>query len=144
MAKQISTLDVRNRQRWRLWLAKHHASSPGVWLVFHKDHTGVKSMPYEDSVQEALCVGWIDSLIKHLDDHRYARKFTPRRPTSKWSDINRMRWMKLKAAGLLALACLAAAPTKNTYASRPAIPALPSSIAKALQAKPKAWQFSRN
>ena len=143
MAEQLITLEVRNRQRWRTWLTKHHASSPGVWLVFHKAHTGVKSIPYEDTVHEALWFGWIDSLIKRLDDDRYARKFTPRRPTSKWSDINRMRWMELKASGLLTSAGLAAAPTEHTYASRLAVPALPSYIAKSLKANPKAWEFFR-
>ena len=68
---------------------KHHASSPGVWFVFYKAHTGVKSLSYEDTVREALCFGWIDSLVKRLDDDRYALKITPRQPTSKWSDINR-------------------------------------------------------
>lgn len=101
MTTELMTLEVGNRQQWRTWLGKHHASSPGVWLVFYKEHTRVKSIPYEDSVREALCFGWIDSLIKRLDNDRYARKFTPRQPTSKWSDINRKRWVELKAAGLL-------------------------------------------
>jgi len=109
--------------------------------VFYKDHTGVKSIPYEDSVREALCFGWVDSLIKRLDDDRYARKFTPRQPTSKWSDSNRKRWAELKAAGLLRAAGLTAAPTDNTYAPRPAIPDLPAYIAKALKTNPKAWSF---
>jgi uncharacterized protein YdeI (YjbR/CyaY-like superfamily) len=59
-------------------------------------------MPYEDLVREALCFGWVDSLIKRLDDDRYAIRVTPRKPTSKWSDINRKRWNEVKAAGLLA------------------------------------------
>ena len=101
MAGNLIELDVRTREQWRQWLAKHHASSPGIWLVRHKQHTGVKSMPYEDLVREALCFGWVDSLIKRLDDDRYAIKVTPRKPTSKWSDINRRRWNELKEAGLL-------------------------------------------
>ncbi len=101
----------------------------------------MKSIPYEDSVREALCFGWIDSLIKRLDDDQYARKFTPRQPGSKWSDINRKRWVELKAAGLLTAAGLAAAPTNNTYAPRQAIPDLPAYIAKPLKANPKAWSF---
>ena len=137
------TLEVRNRQQWRAWLAKHHTSSPGVWLVLYKAHTGVKSIPYEDIVREALSFGWIDSLVKRLDDDRYALKVTPRRATSKWSDINRKRWAELKAAGLLTSAGLAAAPTSNTYAARPVIPELPVYIAKALKANPKAWKFFR-
>src|SRR5216117_1626279 len=106
---ELMTLDSRHRQQWRTWLEKHHGSSPGVWRVFYKDHTGVKSIPYEDSVREALCFGWIDSLIKRLDDDRYARKFTPRKPTSKWSDINRKHWAELKESGQLAAPGLAAA-----------------------------------
>jgi uncharacterized protein YdeI (YjbR/CyaY-like superfamily) len=112
-----------------------------VWLVFYKDHTRVKSIPYEDSVREALCFGWIDSLIQRLDDDRYARKFTPRRPASKWSEINRKRWVELEAAGLLTPAGLASAPTDNTYAPPPAIPDLPGYLAEALKANPRAWGF---
>jgi len=100
-------------------------------------------MPYEDAVREALCFGWIDSLIKRLDDDRYVVKVTRRQPTSKWSDINRRRWLELKAAGLLTSAGLAAAPTKNTYGPRPVIPDLPNYIAKAIKANAKAWKFFR-
>jgi len=140
MTAELKMLEVRNRQQWRTWLGKHQASSPGVWLVFYKDHAEVKSVPYEDSVREALCFGWIDSLIKRLDDDRYARKFTPRQPASKWSAINRKRWRDLKAAGLLTAAGLAAAPTDSTYTPQ-AIPDLPSYIANALKGNPKAWSF---
>jgi uncharacterized protein YdeI (YjbR/CyaY-like superfamily) len=140
MAGSLIELDVRTRERWRRWLAKHHASSPGVWLVRYKEHSGVKTMPYEDLVREALCFGWIDSLVRRLDDDRYAIKVTPRKPTSKWSDINRKRWSELKAAGLLAAPGLAAAPTENRYAPRPTIPELPAYIAKALKTNRKALE----
>jgi uncharacterized protein YdeI (YjbR/CyaY-like superfamily) len=141
MTAEITYADFRNRRDWRKWLEKHHASSNGVWLVFFKDHTGVKSMCYQDSLDEALCFGWIDSLIKRLDDDRYARKFTPRKPASKWSDINRKRWTELKAAGELQHAGLAAAPTDNKYGPMPRVPQLPAYIAKALRANPEAWRF---
>ena len=136
----LITLDIRTRDRWRRWLATHHASSAGVWLVRHKQHSGVTSMPYEDLVREALCFGWVDSLVKRLDDDRYAIKVTPRKPTSKWSDINRRRWNELKAAGLLAAPGLAAAPTGNRYAPRPRIPQLPAYLAKAIKTNLKAWR----
>jgi uncharacterized protein YdeI (YjbR/CyaY-like superfamily) len=140
MARNLITLDVRAREQWRQWLAKHHTSSPGVWLVRHKQHTGVKSMSYEDLVREALCFGWIDSLVKRLDDDRFAIKVTPRKPASKWSDINRRRWNELKAAGQLAVAGLDAAPTTNRYAPRPEIPELPGYLAKAFRTNPRAWK----
>jgi len=140
MAAELITLDVRTRAEWRRWLAKHHASSPGIWLLRHKQHTGVESMAYEDLVCEALCFGWVDSLIKRVDDNCYAIKVTPRKPTSKWSDINRKRWKELQAAGLLAPPGLTAAPTGNSYAARPRIPELPAYIAKAFKTNAKAWQ----
>ena len=143
MTAELKTLRVRSRPQWRAWLQQHHASSPGVWFVFYKAHTGVKSVSYEDTVREALCFGWIDSLVKRLDEDRYVLKVTPRKPTSKWSDINRQRWAELEAAGLLASAGLAAPPTGNTYAPRPVIPALPGYIAKALKANSSAWAFFR-
>ena len=141
MASNLITLDVRTRKEWRKWLTKHHASSPGIWLLRHKPHSDVKSMPYEDLVREALCFGWVDSLIKRLDDDRYAIKVTPRKPTSKWSDPNRRRWKELQAAGLLAPPGLAAAPTANRYAPKPKIPELPAYIATALKTNPSAWRF---
>ena len=140
MTADLITLDVHTRADWRRWLAKNHASSPGIWLIRHKRHTGVASMPYDDLINEALCFGWVDSLVKRLDDSCYAIKVTPRKPTSKWSDINRKRWKQLQAAGLLAAPGLAAAPTAKTYAPRPQIPELPPYFAKALKTNPKAWR----
>jgi len=141
MRAELTLLRVTNRRQWRAWLTKHHTSSPGVWLVFYKAHTGMKSIAYEDVVREALCFGWIDSLIKRLDDDRYALKVTPRQPTSKWSEKNRKRWAELEAAGQLTSAGLAAAPTDSTYAPKPVIPELPAYIARALKANSKAWKF---
>ena len=141
MATELKTLEVRDSKEWRSWLGKNHAASPGVWLVYYKDHTGIKSVPYEDSVREALCFGWVDSLIKRLDGRRYARKFTPRKSTSKWSPSNRKRWRELKAAGLLAPAGLVAAPTEKTYAPLPDVPELPDYIAAAFKRNSEAWSF---
>lgn len=139
----LELLHVTSRREWRAWLKGHHASSPGVWLVRHKAHTGIQSILYDDMVREALCFGWIDSLVKRLDADRYAVKVTPRKPTSKWSQLNRTRWMELKDAGLLTPAGLASAPTNSTYPPRPVIPELPGYIAKALKANPSAWKFFR-
>ena len=143
MAAQLELLVIESRRKWRAWLAKHHAASPGVWLIRYKEHSGIKSMSYEDLVGEALCFGWIDSLVKRLDQDRYAIKVTPRKATSRWSDLNRKRWKQLKAAGRLAPPGLAAAPTANTYAPRPHIPELPGYIGKAIRANAKAWKFFR-
>jgi uncharacterized protein YdeI (YjbR/CyaY-like superfamily) len=137
----MKTLHFKGRKEWRAWLSKHHASNPGIWCVFYKAHTGQKSILYEEMVREALCFGWIDSLVKRLDDDRYAIKVTPRKTTSKWSNLNRKRWAELKAADLLTAAGLAAAPTDNTYGAKPTIPDLPNYIAKAFKEDGKAWKF---
>ena len=141
MAETLIQLDVRTRGDWRRWLAKHHASSPGVWILRYKQHAGVTTMSYEDLVREALCFGWVDSLIKRLDESRYSIKVTPRQPTSKWSDPNRKRWKELQAAGQLTAPGLAAAPTANHYAARPKVPKLPAYIGTAFKTDPKAWTF---
>src|SRR5262245_8751550 len=140
-AQHLETVDIRSLRPWRAWLARHHASSPGIWLVFHKRHTGVASVPYEDMVREALCFGWIDSLVKRLDEDRFAIKETPRRATSRWSALNRRRWTELKAAGRLAPSGLAAPPTEKTYAPKPKVPELPAYIVRALRANAAARTF---
>jgi uncharacterized protein YdeI (YjbR/CyaY-like superfamily) len=103
----------------------------------------VRSIPYEDSVRQALCFGWVDSLVKRLDDDRYARKFTPRKADSKWSASNRKRWRELKAAGRLTAAGIAASPFGKESSRPPAIPELPAYVGAALRANAKAWAFFR-
>jgi uncharacterized protein YdeI (YjbR/CyaY-like superfamily) len=92
-------------------------------------------------VREALCFGWVDSLVKRMDEDRFAIKVTPRQRTSKWSELNRKRWTELQAAGLLEAPGLAAAPTANRYAPKPKIPELPAYIVTAFRKNRKAWNF---
>ena len=137
MPQTLPQIDIRTRAAWRAWLARHHASSPGVWLVIHKKHTGVPSVAYDDAVREALCFGWIDSLAKRLDEDRYVQKYTPRKPGSFWSDNNRKRWAELKSEKLLAAAGLAAAPTDKRYAPRPVVPDMPAYLRVGAQSEPE-------
>ena len=88
-SKMLRTFTARTGDEWRKWLAKHHDSEPEVWLVFYKKHTGRTCLSYDDALDEALCFGWVDSLVKRLDDARYALRFTRRKPDSKWSSSNR-------------------------------------------------------
>ena len=94
----VKTFVAQTADQWRKWLDEHHDSESEVWLIFHKLHTGVASIAYLDALDEALCFGWVDSLVKRLDDSRYARKFTPRKADSRWSAINRKRYAALKAS----------------------------------------------
>ena len=143
--KNMKTLQVETLEQWRKWLAGHHKSESKVWLVFHKRHTGRVSIAYEDAVAEALCFGWVDSLIKRLDDARYARKFTPRKPDSKWSALNLGRYAKLKAAGRLLPAGLSRAPNGRTY-DKPArsTAKVPRYIRDALRKSPTAAGHFKN
>jgi uncharacterized protein YdeI (YjbR/CyaY-like superfamily) len=95
----MKQLYVKTRYEWRQWLFKHHQIETEVWLVFFKKATGTPTIAYESAVEEALCFGWIDSIIKKLDDEKYARKFTPRKPNSRWSDLNKKRVKKMLGQG---------------------------------------------
>jgi uncharacterized protein YdeI (YjbR/CyaY-like superfamily) len=77
-----------SQSSFRVWMEDNYCSSPGIWMVFYKKHTGTACIEYREALEEALCFGWIDSLIKKLDEDRYARKFTPRTNHNKWSEIN--------------------------------------------------------
>lgn len=139
----LKTCAARTRKQWRHWLAKHHASQSEVWLVFNKRHTGRPSVSYDDAVEVALCFGWIDSVIRRLDDERYARKFTPRKADSRWSTANRRRYAALQARGLLAPAGVKRAPTARTGdAPRPS-KTVPRYIEQAVRANPAAWGYFR-
>ncbi len=130
----MKTLLVRTRDQWRDWLTEHHASQSEVWLIFHKQHTGVVSIDYKDALDEALCFGWVDSLVKRLDDRRYARKFTPRRADSRWSAVNRKRYAELKTKGRLKPPGIARSPTGRGSAPRPARLEIPSKLPEYIQA----------
>ena len=88
-------LSFTHASEWRNWLKKNHSNDLTVWLVFYKKDSGNVSMNYEDAVNEALCFGWIDSIIKKIDDKKYVRKFTRRKDESNWSEINKRRAEKL-------------------------------------------------
>ncbi len=90
-----------DRAAWRSWLAEHHESSPGVWLVYFKKASAGQSVTYDEAVEEALCFGWIDSKVKRLDDERYMQVFTPRKTGSVWSKLNKERIERVVAAGLM-------------------------------------------
>ena len=91
----MKQLYLKTADEWREWLQNNHDKTTEVWLVFFKKNTGKPSMEYEAAVEEALCFGWIDSIIKKIDDEKYVRKFTPRRDNSKWSELNKKRVERL-------------------------------------------------
>ena len=101
------TLYVTTREEWRAWLTENYQSETEVWLIYYKKHTGRPRISYDHAVEEALCFGWIDSIGKRMDDERFAQKFTPRRDSAKWSELNKRRMRKLIREGRMTEAGLA-------------------------------------
>ena len=93
--KKNETLYITNRDDFRKWLKKNHNIKKEIWLIYYKKHTGKSRISYDDAVEEAICFGWIDSIIKSIDDEKYMQKFTPRNKNSTWSDLNKERAKKM-------------------------------------------------
>jgi uncharacterized protein YdeI (YjbR/CyaY-like superfamily) len=104
------TLKARTRSEWRRWLKKNHATASEIWLVFFTKASGKKFVPYDDAVEEALCFGWIDGIVKKLEADSRAQRFTPRRPGRPVSELNKERMRRMIEAGKMTEAGLAAAP----------------------------------
>jgi len=135
---------------WRAWLADHHATALELWVGFHKRHTSQPSMRWRESVDQALCFGWIDGVRQRIDDDRYRIRFTPRKPTSIWSAVNLARIEELIAAGLVGEAGLTAyrqrvVREEPVYSYEREPEELPEAYAAQLAAVPaaQAWWDSR-
>ncbi len=132
--------------KWRAWLVKHHATAGELWVGFHKKGSGTPSITWPESVDEALCFGWIDGLRRSLDADRYVIRFTPRRSTSTWSAVNIRRVAELEASGRMRRAgrdAFAARRENRTgiyaYERRPLD--LPAEFAAPLRANRAAWAY---
>src|SRR2546425_7833902 len=101
------TLHVTSRDEWRAWLATHYQLETEVWLIYYKKHSGQPRISYDHAVEEALCFGWIDSIVKRIDEEKYAQKFTPRRNWTNWSPSNKQRMRRLIQEGRMTGAGLA-------------------------------------
>jgi uncharacterized protein YdeI (YjbR/CyaY-like superfamily) len=130
------TLYVKNRREWRGWLARHGTTTPEIWLIYYKKNSGKPRIPYNDAVDEALCYGWIDSIVKPIDDKKYAQRFSPRRKTSRLSDMNRERVRRLIKSGRMTKAGLAAIAHAGDKKWT-----LPPDIARALRRDAKTWRI---
>jgi uncharacterized protein YdeI (YjbR/CyaY-like superfamily) len=142
-----------DRAAWRAWLIANHATSNGAYLVTWRRHTGKAAVSYDDAVEEALCVGWVDATARKLDDDRSLLWFTARRPRSAWSRPNKIRVERLLAQGLMLPAGLAAieeARRRGTWSLLDDVEDLvvPDDLAAAFAANPPAqakWDaFSRS
>lgn len=132
---------------WRHWLERHHDSAREVWLLFPKKHANKPCVSYSDALDEALCHGWIDSLIKKIDADWYARKFTPRTNKQKWSELNKQRVARLirdhrmLPVGMEKFQTHEAGASDAAASDKPRLPSTaPPFISRALKKNTKAWE----
>jgi len=132
--------------RWRAWLERHHATGTELWVGFHRKDSGIPSITWPESVDEALCFGWIDGLRRSLDATRYVIRFTPRKPRSHWSNVNVKRYGELLAAGAVHAAREAAfarrdAERTGTASYEQAEVAFTPAQTRTFRAAAKAWAW---
>lgn len=127
-------LYVHEREDWRDWLQANYRDKQEIWLVLYKKAAAKPSLPYNDAVEEALCFGWIDSIVKSLDDERRVQRYSPRKPGSGYSQYNKERLKRLVASGVVASDVLpeVAAVAREEFV-------WPEDIMAALQADPVTW-----
>ena len=101
MLQPENTFYTSNRNEWREYLAEHFETAKEIWFVFPMKESGEKSLSYNDAVEEALCFGWIDSTIRHIDPLHRVQRFTPRREGSPYSRPNIERLIRLEQLGMI-------------------------------------------
>ena len=136
-----------SREAWEAWLEEHHATSEGLWLKIAKKGSGLETVTYDQAVEIALCYGWIDGQARRLDEHYYLQRFTPRRPRSKWSKINRQRATelvergKMKPAGLREVERAKADGRWEAAYDSPSTATVPEDLLRELEKNEKAREF---
>ncbi|QMS90205.1 YdeI/OmpD-associated family protein [Nostoc edaphicum CCNP1411] len=146
LKNEFLTFCPTSREEWRKWLETNHRICFGVWLIYYKVKSGKPSVRYSEAVKEALCFGWIDSKVKSLDEERYMQIFTPRKPKSVWSKLNKQYIEELIEQGLIStvgLEKIEAAKQDGSWNSLDAIEALiiPFDLKQALEANTTAKEY---
>ena len=131
---------------FRKWLEAHHVSAPELWVGFYKRDSGKPSITWPQSVDEALCFGWIDGIRKSIDDFSYKIRFTPRKSRSTWSAVNIKRAGELSELGLMQAMGLKAFQAREEnrsgiYSYEQRSPELPDHYGKKLKKNLAAWKF---
>lgn len=143
----MERLYCRNLAEWRQWLLENHQSKASVWLVFWKNKSKAQQLDYHGALDEALCFGWIDSVIKRIDDERYQRRFSRRRPKSNWSEKNKAKIQllieqnRLRAAGYEAVNAAKADGSWDKAARQEIRDEVPETLQKALDENNEARAF---
>lgn len=136
------TLYVENREKWHSWLSKNHKTESEIWLIYYYKKTGKPRISYDDAVMEALCFGWIDSILKKIDTERFAQRFSPRKPKSELSQMNKERIRELiKEKKMTEWGMKAIAHVFNEKTDRTDNFIIPLDILKKLKANKDAWEY---
>lgn len=139
------TLYVTKRSEWRRWLSLNHDKEKEIWLIYYRKDSGKPRISYDDAVLEALAYGWIDSIEKSLDSERFVQRFSPRRPTSVLSQMNKERIRELIRQGKMTKAGLVAiAHAFDPATDKKEVFTIPPGILTALKANPHAWKHFQN
>ena len=139
-----------SRDEFRTWLDAHHDTAEELWVGYYRADAERSGIGYGESVEEALCFGWIDGLVRGIDDETYTRRFTPRRPASKWSKANTERVEAMIAAGKMTPAGMAlvdAAKERGEWEAAYRVGddhELPAELEAALREDETAWENFRN
>jgi|SRR5947209_11694059 len=144
---ELPIVQVSDRDAWRWWLEQHHGSFDGVWLRLAKKSSPHQTVAQPEAIEEALCFGWIDGQARSYDEHFYLQRYTPRRPRSKWSQLNVEKAGRLIAEGRMhpaGLAQVEAAKADGRWEA--AYPAqsqaqVPDDFARELDRHPEAKEF---
>jgi len=128
------TLYVTNRDDWRKWLSENHKTQKEIWLISYAKNSDRPSVLYLHAVEEALCFGWVDGIAKKIDSERLAQRFTPRRPKSHWTELNKERAKRLIQSGKMTEAGLKVLPDLSSNSFQ-----IPQDILEALQADEQTW-----
>lgn len=135
------TLYITERKKWREWLKKNHDKVSEIWLIYYRKQTGKPRISYDDSVLEALAFGWIDSIVKKIDDEKFAQRFSPRSKSSVLSQMNKDRVRELIKQGLMTPAGLEAiSHVYDPKTDKEEKFSIPPGILKALNANKETWK----
>jgi uncharacterized protein YdeI (YjbR/CyaY-like superfamily) len=139
-----NTLYVTSRKDWRSWLKKHHNKAGDIWLIFYNKKSGKPRLPYDEAVEEALCFGWIDSIVKKIDIESTAQRFSPRRKKSQLSALNRVRLKKMIAQGKMTQAGIDSLSGHLQFENGALVEfapfAIPDDIHQMLKSDPALWK----
>jgi len=141
----------KNRNEFRKWLEKNHAKQTEQWILFYKVHTKKKSLRYAEAVEECLCFGWIDGIVKRIDDEKHAQRYTPRNPKSIWSKVNKARAEKMIEQGKMTDAGLVKIKEakksgwwQNAYTTSRGEHEMSAEMKKVLMSDRQAWKNFQN